>query len=283
MRVIETKELTYIYSPGTSYQRLGIDSVSININKGEILGIVGENGSGKSTLIKHFNGLLTPTSGSINVLGKNASMKQYRNELWKNVGLVFQFPEKQLFEESVFEEIAYGLKNMKIDSKEIPGRVRDSLNKVGLDESIEKFPPVTLSGGLKRRTAIASILAMEPEILIMDEPTAGLDASGRKNIMELIMNIKADDKTIIIVSHNISEIISLCTHLAIMENGKMIIHGRTDEVLRCGLMESSKFYTLLPDYLRLVYRMSRYNSRISTRICSFNEAEEEMYNFLKAL
>ena len=283
MRVIETKELTYIYSPGNSNQRLGIDSVSININKGEVLGIVGENGSGKSTLIKHFNGLLSPTSGSINVLGKNTSIRQYRNELWRNVGLVFQFPEKQLFEESVFEEIAYGLKNMKVDSKEIPDRVRASLNKVGLDESIEKFPPVTLSGGLRRRVAIASILAMEPEILIMDEPTAGLDASGRKNIMKLIMNIKADEKTIIIVSHNISEIISLCTHLAIMENGKMIIHGRTDEVLRCGLMESYKFYTLLPDYLRLVYRMSKYNNRINTRICSFNEAEEEMYNFLKIL
>lgn len=209
-------------------------------------------------------------------------MKQYRNKLWKSVGMVFQFPEKQLFEENVFEEIAFGLRNMGVDSKEIPNRVRHSLIKVGIDdESIEKFPPVSLSGGLRRRVAVASILAMDPEILIMDEPTAGFDASGRKSIMELIRNIKMDNnKTMIIVSHNISELISICTHIAVMKDGKLISYGETDEVLKCESIESSN-YTLLPDYLRLVHRMSKYNSGINTKISSFKEAEEEMYKFLR--
>lgn len=284
MSAIKVKDLTYVYSPGTSYERKALDGISLHINKGDVLGIVGGNGSGKSTLIKHFNGLLYPASGSITVLGRDTSVKQYRNELWKNVGMVFQFPEQQLFEENVFNEIAYGLKNMGVDVKEIPALVRAALAKVGLEgESIEKFSPVLLSGGLRRRVALASILAMNPEILIMDEPTAGLDACGRKSIMELIQNIKKDNnRTMIIVSHNISELLLVCTHIAVMEKGELISYGETDEVLKCKSIGSPN-YSLLPEYLRLVHSMAKYKSGINTQISSFKEAEEEMYTFMRGL
>lgn len=156
MSIIEVKDLTYIYCAGTPYERKSLADISMTINQGEVVGIVGRNGSGKSTLVKHFNGLLVPTQGKVTVMGKDTSDKKSRNELWKNVGMVFQFPEKQLFEETVYHEIAYGLQNLGLGKDEITLRVREALFKVGLDgETIENSPPVSLSGGLRRRGSLS--------------------------------------------------------------------------------------------------------------------------------
>jgi len=281
MPVIEVKNLTSVYCQGTSYERKSLSSVSFAVEKGDVLGIVGENGSGKSTLIKHFNGLLNPTSGSVTVLGKDTSNKAERNELWKKVGMVFQFPEQQLFEDTVFNEIAYGLKNLGKSSDEIPGIVKDALAKVGLgNESIENISPLCLSGGIRRRAAIACILAMKPEILILDESTAGLDLTGREKILDIIKEIKKDkNTTIIIVSHNLSELISVCSHIAVLKDGNLISYGKTRDVLSNKHVQDT-CPKIFPDYIQLIHRLSKKFNNINTGSINIKEAEDELDKLL---
>lgn len=281
MPVIEVKNLTSIYCQGTAYERKSLDNISLSVEKGDVLGIVGENGSGKSTLIKHFNGLLNPTSGSVIVLGKDTSKKAERNELWKKVGMVFQFPEQQLFEDTVFNEIAYGLKNLGKNSEEIPGIVKDALIKVGLgSESIENISPLLLSGGMRRRTAIACILAMKPEILILDESTAGLDLTGRGKILDIIKEIKKDNNTtIIMVSHNLSELISVCSHIAVLKEGNLISYGKTREVLSNKYVQDT-CPKIFPDYIQLIHRLSRKYSSIHMDSINLEEAEDKLDKLL---
>ena len=182
MSIIKTDNLTYVYSVGTPFEKTAIDNINLEIEEGELVGIIGHTGSGKSTLIQHFNGLLKPTSGKIFIDGKDiweskASIRQARF----TVGLVFQYPEHQIFEETVYKDIAFGPKNMGLSSDEIDQRVRETAFAVGISEDLLQKSPFELSGGQKRRVAIAGVMAMEPKILILDEPTAGLDPKGRKN------------------------------------------------------------------------------------------------------
>lgn len=221
---IKVENLVHIYSKGTVFQHVALDDVSFTIDDGEFVGIIGHTGSGKSTLIQHLNGLLKPTSGKIyiddvDISSKDVELKYIRQK----VGLVFQYPEHQLFEETVYKDVAFGPANLKLSEKEIEGRVKASLELVGLNyEEIKDKSPFDLSGGQKRRVAIAGVLAMKPKILILDEPTAGLDPRGRDEILNEIKLLHKKEKlTIILVSHSMEDIARLVDKILVMNKGKI--------------------------------------------------------------
>lgn len=221
---IKVENLVHIYSKGTIFQHVALDDISFTIDDGEFVGIIGHTGSGKSTLIQHLNGLLKPTSGKIyiddvDINSKDVELKYIRQK----VGLVFQYPEHQLFEETVYKDVAFGPTNLKLSEKEIEERVRTSLELVGLDyEEIKDKSPFDLSGGQKRRVAIAGVLAMKPKILILDEPTAGLDPRGRDEILNEIKLLHKKEKlTIILVSHSMEDIARLVDKILVMNKGKI--------------------------------------------------------------
>jgi len=221
---IKVENLVHIYSKGTVFQHVALDDVSFTIDDGEFVGIIGHTGSGKSTLIQHLNGLLKPTSGKIyiddvDISSKDVELKYIRQK----VGLVFQYPEHQLFEETVYKDVAFGPANLKLSEKEIEGRVKASLELVGLNyEEIKDKSPFDLSGGQKRRVAIAGVLAMKPKILILDEPTAGLDPRGRDEILNEIKLLHKKEKlTIILVSHSMEDIARLVDRILVMNKGKI--------------------------------------------------------------
>ena len=242
--ILEVKDLTHIYSVGTPFQHAAIEHVDFQAYAGELIGLIGHTGSGKSTLIQHLNGLLKPTSGQILFHGR---------DIWENVattrqtrfkiGLVFQYPEYQLFEETVYKDIAFGPKNMGLDREEIDRRVRRAAGFVGLPEEALNKSPFELSGGQKRRVAIAGVIAMEPEVLILDEPTAGLDPVGRESILENIRAYQqAQNATIIMVTHSMEEVAAIADRLFVMNHGTLAMHGtpaeifhRADELTEIGL------------------------------------------------
>ena len=230
--ILETKKLTHTYGAGTPFQSDAIHDVDIAVYPGEFVGIIGHTGSGKSTLIQHLNGLLKPTSGQILLDGKDIwSDKRFTRQTRFRVGLVFQYPEYQLFEETVYQDIAFGPTNMGLSKDEIDRRVRRAAAFVGVpEESLEKSP-FELSGGQKRRVAIAGVFAMEPDVLILDEPTAGLDPVGREGILANIRAYqKAQDATVIMVSHSMEEIASNVERLIVMDHGSVAMTGSPREV-----------------------------------------------------
>ena len=230
--VIKTEELTYVYGKGTPFYRVALDRVSLSIERGSVTGIIGHTGSGKSTLVQHFNRLLKPESGTVSVSGKDIWEKTDENgKICFKVGLVFQYPEYQLFEETVEADVAYGPKNMGLPEEEIKERVKRSLQLVGLSESYLQQSPFERSGGQKRRVAIAGIMAMEPEVLVLDEPAAGLDPQGRKEIFSGILRYREQTgKTVIIVSHSMEDMASYCDSVIVMNRGEVFLFGDTKEV-----------------------------------------------------
>lgn len=284
MPIIQTKDLTHIYSVGSSYEKKALDGISLSIDQGEFVGIVGANGSGKSTLIQHFNGLLVPTTGSVMVCGEDTAVKQNRRELWKQVGLLFQFPEQQLFKSTVFDEVAYGLKNLGLNPHEIKNRVRDTLFKVGLNpEEISYRSPVSLSGGTRRQVALACILAMRPTILVLDEPTAGLDPSGCEYIIKAIKKMQREHHTtVLMVSHYVNELILLADKLIFLEQGRLVACGNKREVFYHMALRNLDDI-ILPDHLRLMHRLANYGYRVNTGIVSVEEAASEIDRILKEL
>ena len=229
---LEVKELTHIYSVGTPFEHVALENVSFSVERGEFIGIIGHTGSGKSTLMQHLNGLLKPTSGSIVLDGKDiwADKKTTRQTRFR-VGLVFQYPEYQLFEETVYKDIAFGPKNMGLSKEEIDRRVRESAALVGLTEEQLQVSPFDLSGGQKRRVAIAGVIAMEPEILILDEPTAGLDPVGREEILANIEAYrKAKNATIMMVSHSMNDVARLTDRLIVMNHAHLAMDGTPAEI-----------------------------------------------------
>jgi energy-coupling factor transport system ATP-binding protein len=230
--IIETKALTHVYSQGTPFERYALDHVDFSVNQGEFMGIIGHTGSGKSTLIQHLNGLLKPTSGSVLFDGKDIwSDKQFTRQVRFQVGLVFQYPEYQLFEETVYRDIAFGPKNMKLSEAEIDRRVREAAAFVELPENIMELSPFELSGGQKRRVAIAGVIAMEPKVLILDEPTAGLDPKGREEILRNIRNYQsAKNATVIMVSHSMEEIADSVQRLVVVNDSHIAMDGTPREV-----------------------------------------------------
>lgn len=232
MSVIKTEHLKYVYSAGTPFEKAAVDDINIGIEKGELLGVIGHTGSGKSTLIQHFNGLLRPTSGRVLIDGqdiwdKNADKRAIRFK----VGLVFQYPEYQLFEETVFRDIAFGPKSMGLSEGEVSDRVYEAADFVGLDREILTRSPFELSGGQMRRAAIAGVMAMRPEVLILDEPAAGLDPHGRDSILRRISEYhKIMQSTVLLVSHSMEDIAKYATRVLVMNQAKVAMYGRVEEI-----------------------------------------------------
>lgn len=244
MPILETQELTYVYSPGTPFEKTAVDHVNISIEKGEMIGVMGHTGSGKSTLIQHFNGLLRPTSGKVLLDGKDIwEDKTKIRDVRFRVGLVFQYPEYQLFEETVFKDIAFGPKNMGLDEAEIKRRVLETSHDIGLSEELMERSPFDLSGGQKRRAAIAGVMAMEPDVLILDEPTAGLDPAGRDKILGHIKAYhRRTGNTTLIVSHSMEDIASFADRILVMSDSKLFcfddtvkVFARSEEISSIGL------------------------------------------------
>lgn len=232
--ILETRGLTHVYGAGTPFERVALDHVDLKIEKGEILGVIGHTGSGKSTLIQHLNGLLQPSEGEVLLDGKSiwdAKGKCSRETRFR-VGLVFQYPEYQLFEETVARDIAFGPRNMGLDAEEIDRRVRGAMLQVGLNyDEVAERSPFELSGGQMRRVAIAGVLAMRPRVLILDEPTAGLDPAGRNSILQMIRDLHtAGGLTVIMVSHSMDDISTLATRLVVMSRGELVMTGTPREV-----------------------------------------------------
>ena len=230
--ILQIENLTHTYSEGTPFQRSAVEGLSMTVGAGEFLGIIGHTGSGKSTLIQHLNGLLQPTSGRILLAGKDiwAEPKKIR-EVRCAVGLVFQYPEYQLFEETVYKDIAFGPKNMGLDEAEIDRRVRDAAAIVGLREELLEKSPFELSGGQKRRVAIAGVIAMEPKVLVLDEPTAGLDPQGRDAILAQIQAYhRAKGAAVVLVSHSMEEIARNVDRIVVLSGGKVYMEGTPEKV-----------------------------------------------------
>ena len=242
--ILQVKNLQHIYSVGTPFEHAALEDVSFSVERGEFIGIIGHTGSGKSTLIQHLNGLLKPTSGSVELDGVDIwTDKKTTRQARFRVGLVFQYPEYQLFEETVYKDIAFGPKNMKLPSQEIDRRVREAAGFVGLTEEQLEVSPFDLSGGQKRRVAIAGVIAMEPEILILDEPTAGLDPEGREEILQNINDYrKAKNATVMMVSHSMTDVARMTDRLLVMSGARLQMDGtpsqvfaRAEELLEMGL------------------------------------------------
>lgn len=230
--ILQVQNLNYIYSIGTPFQHQALKDVSFSVNRGEFIGIIGHTGSGKSTLMQQLNGLLKPTSGQILLDGQDIwSDKKLTRQARFRVGLVFQYPEYQLFEETVYKDIAFGPKNMGLSPDEIDRRVRESAAIVGLTEAQLQVSPFDLSGGQKRRVAIAGVIAMEPEILILDEPTAGLDPKGREEILKNIEDYrKKHNATVMMVSHSMDDVARLTERLLVMNGSELAMDGTPAEV-----------------------------------------------------
>ena len=235
MSIMEIRGLTHVYSQGTPFEKTAIDSLDLDIPKGCVTGLIGHTGSGKSTLIQHLNALLKPTSGTVLLEGQDIfSSKTAMRDARFRVGLVFQYPEYQLFEETVRADIAFGPKNQKLTPEEIDRRVRDAAAFVGLDESLFAISPLELSGGQKRRVAIAGVLAMEPELLILDEPSAGLDPAGRADLLKNLLDWrKAKNASILLVTHDMSAA-ALCDRLIVMEQGRVAMTGAPGDIFTRG-------------------------------------------------
>lgn len=230
--ILEVKNLTYIYSAGTPFEHKALDDISFSVERGEFIGIIGHTGSGKSTLMQQLNRLLKPTSGTVLLDGQDIwSDKKLTRQARFRVGLVFQYPEYQLFEETVYKDIAFGPKNMGLSPEEVDRRVREAAGFVGLTEQQLEVSPFDLSGGQKRRVAIAGVIAMEPEVLILDEPTAGLDPVGRSEILGNIQSYrKAKNATIMMVSHSMEDVARLTDRLLVMNGSKLAMDAPPAQV-----------------------------------------------------
>ena len=256
--ILQVQNLSHIYSVGTPFEHCALDDVSFSVERGEFIGIIGHTGSGKSTLIQHLNGLLKPTSGSVLLDGKDIwSDKKLTRQARYRVGLVFQYPEYQLFEETVYKDIAFGPKNMGLYAKEIDRRVREAADFVGLTEEQLEVSPFDLSGGQKRRVAIAGVIAMEPEVLILDEPTAGLDPVGREDILANIERYRqAKNATIMMVSHSMDDVARLTDRLLVMNGSRLAMDGAPGEVF-ARAVELVEMGLSIPSVTKVFMQLSR--------------------------
>lgn len=268
--------ISYIYSPGTAYEKKALDDVSLTINKGEFVGIIGHTGSGKSTLIQHFNGLEKATSGTIYFDGQDIYDKDFNmKSLRSRVGLVFQYPEHQLFETTVLEDVKFGPKNLGLSKVEVDLRAFEAIKQVGLSEKCYDDSPFELSGGQKRRVAIAGVLTMKPEILILDEPTAGLDPRGRDEILDQIAKLHEEGLTVILVSHSMEDVAKYADRIIAMNSGKVTFDGTPKEVFR-HYKELERMGLSAPQITYVMQAMKELGLDVDTDVSTVEEAKEEI-------
>lgn len=280
---IKIDNLTHVYMKGSPFEKKALDDVSININDGEFVALIGHTGSGKSTLIQHINGLLKPHAGKIFVNDVDITDKNTRlSEIRKKVGLVFQYPEYQLFEETIEKDIAFGPKNLGLSDEEINARVRRAMNMVGLDyDTYKNKSPFDLSGGQKRRVAIAGVVAMEPNVLILDEPTAGLDPKGRDDILNQVKHLHDEYKmTIILVSHSMEDVAKVADRILVMHKGKCILDGKPEKIFKeIDTLESVGL--AVPQVTYLMKALKEKGFDISEDAFTIRQAKDEILGILR--
>lgn len=283
MAYLVCENLKYLYSVGTPFETAALDGVDFEAEQGDLIGIIGHTGSGKSTLIQHLNGLLEPHSGKVFLEGNDIWTKENRKKIRQvrfAVGLCFQYPEYQIFEESVYKEIAFGPKQMGLDNDEIDRRIKRSMDFVGLDFSIAEKSPFDLSGGQKRRVAIASIIAMEPKVLILDEPCAGLDPKGRDVILNLIKDYQSKmGNTVILVSHSMEDVAKLCNRVVVMNKGKVAMQGSVDSVYSRG-EELKEMGLNVPEITDIFLKLKSFGIDCRTNIYTVEQGVEEIKKLL---
>ena len=281
---IEIKGLTHIYNEGMPFASKALDNVSFEIKDRDFVGLIGHTGSGKSTLIQHLNGILKPHSGEININGFNITDPSLNlTEVRKRVGVVFQYPEYQLFEETIEKDIAFGPNNLGLDHEEVDRRVKTSMEAVGLDyELFKDKSPFELSGGQKRRVAIAGVIAMKPEVLILDEPAAGLDPGGRDEIFNLIKTLhKENNMTIILSSHSMDDMARLAKTLIVMNKGKVEFMGTPKEVFKSNSSRLKEIGLDIPQVLELAIKLRENGFDIKEDIITIQEAKEEILRVMR--
>lgn len=279
---IAIKEVTHIYSPDTPFQKVALNHINLHITKGKFVGIIGHTGSGKSTLIQMFNGLIKPTSGSVYLDGVDINSKEcHKKEMRQKVGLVFQYPEYQLFEQTIYDDVAYGPKNQGIEGDTLKQRVERSLALVGIDESLYQKSPFELSGGQKRRVAIAGVLAMEPEILILDEPTAGLDPKGREELFRQLQNMHENlNLTIILISHSMEDVARYVGELIVLHEGQVAYQGTPREVFAHG-RKLEDIGLAVPQICYIAEDLKARGMAIDSHILTTEEAADAILSYLK--
>lgn len=280
--IIRTENLKYVYSAGTPFEKAAVDDISLEIEKGELIGLIGHTGSGKSTLVQHFNGLLKPTSGKIYIDGQDIWAKNAdRRAIRFKVGLVFQYPEYQLFEETVYKDIAFGPKNMGLGGAEISDRVYEAADFVGLDRDLLQRSPFELSGGQMRRAAIAGVMAMRPEVLILDEPAAGLDPHGRDSILRRIAQYhEARHSTVLLVSHSMEDIAQYATKVLVMNKAKVVMYGGVDEIFT----HSAELIGMgldVPQITRVFMELRRRGFELSESVYTVGQGRDEILKYLR--
>ena len=282
MPILETKNLSYVDSDGTPFRVTAINNVNISIEKGEFVGIIGHTGSGKSTLVQHLNGLLAPSSGEVLLDGKNINeSKITRRQARFKVGLCFQYPEYQLFESTVYKDISFGPKNMGLSEDEIDNRVKKAADFVGLKPNMLNKSPFDLSGGEKRRVAIAGVMAMEPEILILDEPSAGLDPRGRDMIAEMISSYrKTTGSTVIIVSHSMEDVAKSADKVLVMNKSEVEMFGTVNEVFS-KVERLADIGLNVPQLTQIFLNLKHNGMAVRTDIYTIKNAEVELLRLLR--
>lgn len=280
---IEVKDLTHIYNEGLPHESVALENVSFRAEDGQLVGVIGHTGSGKSTLVQHLNGLLKPKSGSIvvgdtDITADGVVMRDIR----RKIGLVFQYPEYQLFEETVAKDVAFGPANLELPQEEIDARVKEAIEMVGLDyDKVKNVSPFDLSGGQKRRVAIAGVIAMKPEILILDEPTAGLNPKAHADILNMVQTIHEREKNIIfLVSHNMNDIARMSDKVIVMNHGRLAMDGSPAEVFSRE-KELKSMGLAIPDAMELAMRLKAAGMDINTACMTMDEAADEIAKVLK--
>ena len=280
--ILEIQNLSHVYSADTPFERAALRDVSLSIQRGEFVGLIGHTGSGKSTLIQHFNGLLKPTSGRVLFDGEDIWKDvKFTREIRFKVGLVFQYPEHQLFEETVYQDISFGPKNMGLSEEEIRARVERAAQFVGITDAELQKSPLDLSGGQKRRAAIAGVIAMEPDVLILDEPTAGLDPRGRESILQNIRDYQAaQHAAVVMVSHSMEEIASNVDRLLVMNHGQNVMNGTPAEVFSHA-EELVEMGLAIPKMTQLFLALKRRGVPVDTSVFSVEQARQALRPLLK--
>ena len=279
---MKLKKVSYVYSEGDAFEKKALDEISLEIPDGQFIGIIGHTGSGKSTLIQHLNGLLRATSGAIYYDGENIYQEGYdMRTLRSKVGLVFQYPEHQLFEVDVFSDVCFGPKNLGLSKEEVEERAKKALTQVGLDESYYKKSPFELSGGQKRRVAIAGILAMHPQVLILDEPTAGLDPKGRDEILDQVVLLQKERKiTVILVSHSMEDVARYVDRIIVVNDGKILFDDTPKQVFQ-HYKELESVGLAAPQVTYVVKALKEKGWDIDTTATTVEEAKEAILLAIK--